>query len=66
MPGFTRRSNDRYRAAGGTVRALEDTIRRVLDDERARGVDRQRRSGLSRTDELALIDALREEVADAR
>jgi nucleoside-diphosphate-sugar epimerase len=59
MPGFTRRRNEGYRAAGGTVRPIEETIRRVLDDERARGVDRERRAGLSRSDELALIDALR-------
>lgn len=59
MPGFMRRSGDAYRTTGGTVRPLEDTIRRVVDDERARGVHRERRAGLSRADELALIDSLR-------
>jgi nucleoside-diphosphate-sugar epimerase len=66
MPGFTRRSNVGYRAAGGALRPLDETIRRVLEDERARGVDRERRSGLSRGDELALIDARRTAGADAR
>lgn len=66
MLGFTRRSNDGYRAAGGVLRPLEETIRRVLDDERTRGVDRERRSGLSRSEELALIDSLRTEGAEAR
>lgn len=59
MPGFSQRSNVGYRAAGGRLRPFEETMRRVLDDERARGVNRERRSGLSRTDELALIDAVR-------
>jgi nucleoside-diphosphate-sugar epimerase len=66
MPGFTQRRNDGYRAAGGALRPLDETIRRVLDDERERGVDRDRRAGLSRHDELALIDALRGEGAQAR
>jgi len=66
MPGFTRRSNDGYRAAGGVLRPLDETIRRVRDDELARGVDRERRSGLSRSEELALIDAWRTAGADAR
>lgn len=66
MPGFMCRSNDAYRAAGGTVRPIDDTIRRVIDDERERGVARDRRAGLSRADEVALLDTLREESADAR
>ena len=36
-----------------------ETIDAVRDDEKLRGYDRARRAGLSRADELALIDALR-------
>lgn len=59
MPGFMTRSNERYREAGGMLRPLEDTIAAVTADEQARGVDRPRRAGLTRAEELALIDALR-------
>lgn len=58
-PGFMTRTNARYREAGGMLRPLEDTIAAVTADERARGVDRPRRSGLTRAEELALLDALR-------
>ncbi len=36
-------------------RPLLDTIAATLEDERARGLDRERRAGLSRQDELALL-----------
>jgi hypothetical protein len=58
MPGFMTRSNAAYLAAGGRLRSLRDTLERTLADERARGLDRERRAGLSRTDELELIAAL--------
>jgi nucleoside-diphosphate-sugar epimerase len=58
MPGFMTRSNTAYLAAGGRLRSLRDTLERTLADERARGLDRERRAGLSRTDELELIAAL--------
>lgn len=58
MPGFMRRDHGAYRAAGGSFRPLEETIRAVLDDERARGIDRERRAGLGRDDELVLIGRL--------
>lgn len=58
MPGFMRRDNSAYRAAGGRLTPPDDTIRAVLDDERARGLDRERRAGLSRDDEEALIHEL--------
>jgi nucleoside-diphosphate-sugar epimerase len=58
MPGFSTRSNAAYRAAGGTLRPLADTLERTLADERARGLDRERAAGLSRRDELALLDEL--------
>ncbi|WP_309129112.1 NAD-dependent epimerase/dehydratase family protein [Microbacterium sp.] len=59
MSGFMTRDNAAYRAAGGTFSPFDDTILRVLDDERDRGVDRERRAGLSRAEERALIDMLR-------
>ena len=46
-------------AYGLDRRSLADTLRATLDDERARGLDRDRRAGLSRPDELALIAELR-------
>jgi nucleoside-diphosphate-sugar epimerase len=58
MGAFMTRSNAAYLAAGGTVTPLETTIARIVDDERARGVHRARRAGLTRDDELALIEAL--------
>lgn len=53
--GFSQRSNRAYGASGGDVRPLQETIRRVLDDERHRGLDRERRSGLTLRDEAALL-----------
>ena len=58
MAGFTTRSNSAYRAAGGTLTPLEKTIERIVDDERARGVNRERRAGLTRAQEMALLTAL--------
>lgn len=55
MPGFARRLGDRYRALGGRVRPLADTVARVLVDERARGLGRDRVCGLTRDDERSLI-----------
>mgnify|MGYP002737694921 CR=1 FL=1 len=59
MPGFMTRSNTAYRAAGGTLRSLDQTVAAVLADERERGLDRQRRAGLTRAEEQDLLDALR-------
>ncbi|WP_449408576.1 NAD-dependent epimerase/dehydratase family protein [Microbacterium maritypicum] len=58
MTGFMSRSNDRYRAAGGELRDLDATIARVVADENERGVDRPRRAGLTRDDELELLGLL--------
>lgn len=55
MTGFMTRSNAAYRSSGGSLRALADTIGRVIADERARGVDRPRRAGLTRAEERALL-----------
>lgn len=59
MTGFMRRASDRYREAGGTHASMPHLVERVLADERARGIDRDRRSGLSRAAELAVIARLR-------
>lgn len=59
MPGLWSRSGAVYRLLGGRLRPLDETLRRVLADERDRGLDRQRRSGLSRAEELVLLAALR-------
>jgi nucleoside-diphosphate-sugar epimerase len=58
MPGFMTRSNARFRATGGSLRPLADTIAEVLADERSRGVDRDRRAGLTRDEERALLAEL--------
>ncbi|MEP6478470.1 MAG: NAD-dependent epimerase/dehydratase family protein [Rhodoglobus sp.] len=54
--GHGRRSNQRYVAAGGRLRDLDAMLADTLADERERGLDRTRKAGLSRTDELALIE----------
>ncbi|WP_149085749.1 MULTISPECIES: NAD-dependent epimerase/dehydratase family protein [Microbacterium] len=58
MSGFMTRSNARYRRSGGRLRPLDETAERVVADERERGADRERRAGLTRTEERALLDAL--------
>ena len=58
MAGFSTRSNAAYRAAGGSLRSIRDTLERTLADERQRGLDRERKSGLSRTEEVALLAVL--------
>jgi nucleoside-diphosphate-sugar epimerase len=55
---MTTRSNAAYLAAGGTLRRLGDTLLDTLADERDRGLDRERRAGLARSEELALLDRL--------
>lgn len=55
MPGFAARSGAAYLEAGGRVRRLEDTLERVLADERERGLDRPRRAGLTRAEERELL-----------
>ncbi|MDQ0735958.1 NAD-dependent epimerase/dehydratase family protein [Arthrobacter agilis] len=58
--GFSRRSNAAFRAAGGKLRDLHGTLQDTLDDERGRGLERDRRAGLTRTEELELLTALQE------
>jgi len=52
---FARRSRSRFVAAGGTERTLQDTLEDVLADERARGLDRERRSGLTQQEQRVLL-----------
>lgn len=52
---FARRSRSRFLAAGGTERNLQQTLEDVLEDERTRGLDRERRSGLTREEEVLLL-----------
>jgi len=58
MPGFMLRDNAAYRAAAGSFTPLDQTISRVAEDEKTRGTDRERRAGLRRAEETALIDML--------
>ena len=58
MTGFASRSNAAYRAAGGHARDVRATLESTLADERDRGLERERRSGLIRADELALLAEL--------
>lgn len=55
MPGFATRTNTVYRLLGGTLRDLRVTLADTLADERARGLDRDRRSGLTRAEEEVLL-----------
>ena len=58
LVGHWSRSNAAYRILGGRLRPLRATLDRTLADERSRGLDRERRSGLSRSEELALLSEL--------
>ncbi|MCS6574111.1 NAD-dependent epimerase/dehydratase family protein [Curtobacterium flaccumfaciens pv. flaccumfaciens] len=53
--GFAQRSAVAFTDAGGVTRPLRDTVVRVLEDERARGTDRERRAGLTSTEERAVL-----------
>jgi hypothetical protein len=52
---FARRSRSRFVQAGGTERSLLNTLQDVLKDERARGLDRERRSGLTQQEQRVLL-----------
>lgn len=53
--GFAQRNNARYRASGGKLRPLRETITRTLDDELSRGRDRPRASGLGADEEARAL-----------
>lgn len=57
--GHAHRSGAKLRASGGTLRSLQDTLRRVLIDERARGINRERRAGLTPHEEADVLYAVR-------
>jgi nucleoside-diphosphate-sugar epimerase len=54
--GFSARDGSRARAAGLTHRPLRDLIEDSLRWERELGLDRDRRAGLTRAEELALLE----------
>lgn len=58
MTAMAQRSGRAFRAAGGETTDLRTTLERTLADERARGLDRERRSGLGRPEELELVAEL--------
>ena len=56
--GFSRRSGSRFRASGGQLSSLADTIARTLADEVNRDARRERRAGLTLADEQAILAEL--------
>lgn len=58
LRGFSRRSNAAFRTAGGTLRSVQETLGDTLDDEASRGLERERRSGLTRREERDLLAML--------
>ncbi|WP_026533637.1 NAD-dependent epimerase/dehydratase family protein [Arthrobacter sp. H14] len=58
---FAQRDNSAFHTAGGNLSDLRQTMLRTLDDEKSRGLGRVRRSGLSRGEELKLLDQLSKE-----
>ena len=57
--GFGSRSDARAVSLGLERRSLEATLADVLADERARGLDRPRRAGLTRAEEVDLLQEVR-------
>ncbi|GGJ24562.1 Rossmann-fold NAD(P)-binding domain-containing protein [Paenarthrobacter histidinolovorans] len=58
--GFQARSNRAARDAGMTLRPWQETLSATLEDERMRGLDRERKAGLSRGTEQRLVALWRE------
>ncbi|MGO4296599.1 NAD-dependent epimerase/dehydratase family protein [Glutamicibacter sp. MCAF14] len=56
--GFLQRGNRRYKSAAGPERDMTDLLADILADERARALDRERRAGLDRGQELELLAEL--------
>lgn len=54
--GFARRSDAAFLASGGVRRPLAETMQRTLADERARGIDRPRRAGLTPSEEREVLE----------
>ena len=59
--GFMARSNSAAKAAGMMLRPWRETLADTLADERARGLDRPRKAGLSPATEQRLVGLLRSE-----
>ncbi|RKW71598.1 Rossmann-fold NAD(P)-binding domain-containing protein [Galactobacter caseinivorans] len=55
--GFMQRDGSAFRRQDGSPRSLTQTLERMLDDEVARGVSRERRAGLSPQTEAAILAA---------
>jgi hypothetical protein len=53
--GFQTRSNAAAVAAGLALRPWQETLKDTLEDERSRGLERERRAGLSRLKERRLL-----------
>lgn len=52
---FAQRSSAAFRRAGGRLSPFVESTARVLEDERRRGLERPRRSGLSMEEEMELL-----------
>jgi 2'-hydroxyisoflavone reductase len=52
------RSNAAFRQARGKIRSIEVTLADTLEDDRRRGLGRERKSGLTRQGELDLLSEL--------
>jgi len=63
--GFAARSNAAARAAGMSVRPWTETLRDTLADERRRGLNRDRRAGLSPAAERRLLQEFQAEFQSA-
>ncbi|UZX03657.1 epimerase [Arthrobacter sp. CDRTa11] len=57
--GFCTRSNAAARAAGLTLRPWQETLEDTLEDERRRGLSRERKAGLTPATEARLVKELR-------
>ncbi|CAN7410613.1 NAD-dependent epimerase/dehydratase family protein [Arthrobacter sp. LjRoot14] len=55
--GFATRSNDAALEAGLSLRPWQETLQDALDDERRRGLHRERKAGLSADTEKRLVEA---------
>ncbi|MDR6987050.1 nucleoside-diphosphate-sugar epimerase [Paenarthrobacter nitroguajacolicus] len=58
--GFQARSNRAAREAGMSLRPWQETLAATLEDEKQRGLDRERKAGLSRATEQKLVALWRE------
>ncbi|WP_026817893.1 NAD-dependent epimerase/dehydratase family protein [Arthrobacter castelli] len=58
---FAQRDNSAFHAARGDLSDLRQTMQRILDAEKSEGLNRVRRSGLSRDEEMLLLDQLSQE-----